>query len=322
MRTWKHIAQGFGVLWLGLASGCVSIAPSEEGGEAGLAPQWSDVRRLTEGSQASIATFGSTGPFEWMRYNDVPVSVTPDTLVEVDIFRPIVDQMTPIVLISHGFGSSKESHEIQAERLASWGLHVLTVSLPSRGPWVQNGETLAALSRFVAGYPALVGPAADGNHQVIVGHSFGGSAALVAAAEGAPIDGIVLLDPAIVSDRLVRVLRQVRVPVLLLGADKSVFRALRRDWIHELLDAPYREISVRGATHNDAQFPSDNTRLWGAFDFVTSEDRQEAFTRALTASCLSLVVTGTTDWAWQGLTAPQNAPVYFGALEKFPSANR
>jgi hypothetical protein len=109
---------------------------------------------------------------------------------------------------------------------------------------------------------------------------------------------------------------------LLLGADKSVFRALRRDWIHELLDAPYREISVRGATHNDAQFPSDNTRLWGAFDFVTSEDRQEAFTRALTASCLSLVVTGTTDWAWQGLTAPQNAPVYFGALEKFPSANR
>jgi hypothetical protein len=83
-----------------------------------------------------------------------------------------------------------------------------------------------------------------------------------------------------------------------------------------LTRAPFREISVRGATHNDAQYPGDNTLIWGPFNLSTSEERQEAFLQALVGSALSLAATGNTDWVWRGLVAQENRKLYFGAREK------
>ena len=56
---------------------------------------------------------------------------------------------------------------------------------------------------------------------LLVGHSFGGSASIIAAAKGARVRGLILLDPAVVHNKVVRQMRRVKVPVILIGADKK-----------------------------------------------------------------------------------------------------
>jgi pimeloyl-ACP methyl ester carboxylesterase len=281
-----------------------------------------NIATMTQSQQASLALFATSGPFRWIEVADVPVTVSPGQTIWADVFRPITNDLSPVVVITHGNGSTKESHSLQAQRLASWGMHVVTVQMPSDGQWVSNGGALAELSRMIHSYPAIVGPRADPSRIVLAGHSFGGSAVVVAAASrGAPIKGLILLDPAAVSDAFLKYLAEVRVPIILIGADPSVFKSRRRDLFFHLSRSPFREVSVRGATHNDAQYPSDEAMKWGPFNMTTSEQRQEAFLQAITASALSLTTTGTTDWAWRSIISRENRNRYFGAREKAVDRN-
>ena len=107
-----------------------------------------------------------------------------------------------MVIILHGFDSSKEDHTYQAMDLASWGMHSLALRLPNKGPWVSNGKTLAKIVQFIYRGPEICDNHVDVNEIIFAGHSFGGAAVAVALAEGAPATGVILRDPAAISREL------------------------------------------------------------------------------------------------------------------------
>jgi hypothetical protein len=146
--------------------------------------------------------------------------------VNTDLFLSAHGEKAPLVIILHGFDSSKEDHTYQAMHLASWGMHSLSLQLPNRGPWVSNGKTLVA----------------------------------VALADGAPATGAILLDPAAISRELPGYLSRIKKPVLILGADEHVSPARNRDYFYRNVRSGIGEVSIKDAIHEDAQFPSGSTQ--------------------------------------------------------------
>ncbi|HNA62973.1 MAG TPA: alpha/beta fold hydrolase, partial [Rhabdochlamydiaceae bacterium] len=124
----------------------------------------------------------------------------------------------------------------------------------------------------------LIGRFADAERIILIGHSFGGSAVALAASYGAPVAGIILLDPAIVHENVKKRLRKVNVPIFLVGADKKVFLARERSAFRKFTSDEFCEISIIGATHDDAQDPSmyaQNT--FGGFDPYTHPEKRALF---------------------------------------------
>ena len=138
--------------------------------------------------------------------------------------------------------------------------------------------------------PELVDSRIDPDKIILIGHSFGGTSVAIALAEGAPAAGGILLDPAAVGSDLPAYLRKVRRPVMVLGADEQVSVARNRDYFFRYVNAGIGEVSIRGASHEDAQYPSPAG--------TTSEDMQVSFASALTVASISLAATGQFDYAW------------------------
>jgi len=218
-----------------------------------------------------------------------------------DAFVPNVKGQSPLVVFVHGNHSSKKAHRGQAQHLASWGFHTLAIQLPKKAQWPKNGERLATLVRMIAQSPSLIAASVDPKRILVAGHSFGGSAATIAVSEGAPISGLILLDPAVVSRRVERAMTEVDVPVVILGADRTVFRARRRTLFFGRIDSEVGELSVRGATHDDAQFPSMFSMSTLGVDPYTSASHQRLFVAAITASAMSIAITGGLEFAWESL---------------------
>ena len=58
------------------------------------------------------------------------------------------------------------------------------------------------------------------------------------------------------------------------------------------------EISIKGATHEDAQYPSETALQNGGVDPDVTEALQITFLSALTATALSLSANRSLDYAW------------------------
>src|SRR5690606_36893860 len=143
----------------------------------------------------------------------------------------------------------------QAERIASWGMHALVLQLPNEGRWICNGATIYKLVEYLRD-GSNINPRIDRSRIILAGHSFGGSAITIAAGMGAPVLGLILLDRAVVHEQVKTYLIKLTLPVMLLGADRTVFRSRKRRYFYQYPRGDVREVSVRGATHDDAQFPS------------------------------------------------------------------
>jgi pimeloyl-ACP methyl ester carboxylesterase len=245
------------------------------------------------------AVFASPGPFAAVVRENVAVPLDAGRSLIGDFVETDVSTPAPLVILLHGNHSRKEAHRRQAELLAGWGLHALVLQLPNTEHWVQNGRDLAALVGALGRHPDLLGPRINAEKIILVGHSFGGSAVVVAAGSGAAVRGVVLLDPAVFSDRVLAYMRQIRVPVMLLGADAAVFRSRRRRQFFGQIPAEMGEISIVGATHDDAQNPSMFSLYAFGLDPFTSRQRQARFTAALAASAFSLAAYGDLDYAWR-----------------------
>jgi pimeloyl-ACP methyl ester carboxylesterase len=79
--------------------------------------------------------------------------------------------------------------------LASWGFIAITPQLKNYGEWTQNAVRLKNMVHLIATWPNLISNRVRPNKIILVGHSFGGSAVSLAAAKGAQVKGLVLLDP-------------------------------------------------------------------------------------------------------------------------------
>lgn len=246
-----------------------------------------------------ISRFQELGPFEVSEQLAREVTMDLDRTIVVDHFAAKTQDLLPIVIISHGNFSGKSAHRDQARRLASWGFHVVAIELPNRDQWLENGEVLRRFTEMLHNVPLLLGKNVDRDRIVVVGHSFGGSAAMLAMGSGAPVMGGILLDPAVVHDSVVTAMKKIDLPLVLLGSDPKRFVARGRKKFSENLSGEILEISVPRSTHDDAQGPSMYSRSVLGFDPYTSSDRQKVFRSLLTVAVLGMTMSGTLDFPRQ-----------------------
>lgn len=254
--------------------------------------------QLQERPKSDIDLFKARGPFAVVIRQDGELRLSRTERIRMDVYVSAPAEPAPLVVFLHGHDSSKRAHAYQAEHLASWGMHCVSLQLPSQGPWLRNGRTLTRIIRMIHRSPEAVASGIDRNRIILVGHSFGASAVSIALGEGAPVAGAILLDPAAVGRELPQFLRKVDKPVMVLGADDELAYARNRDFFYDYVRGRIAELSIKDATHEDAQFPSEFALRNFGSDPYTTEEAQMSFTSALAAAAISLSTSGNFEYAW------------------------
>ena len=300
-RTAFHLKKSKGAcrvlaLCFALISGCVT---NTDHSARFHVRTFSELKTLLGVGGPDIKTFIADGPFAYKIKRDFSIRITDDNVINADLYLSDHDDKAPLAIIQHGNSSGKVYHENQARQLASWGIHALVLDQPNQKRWMKNADLLYRLARLLAVWPDMIGRNFDPNAIIGIGHSFGGSAVSIAAGKGAPFEGIILLDPAVINDEALHYLDKIKVPVILLGADEEVFRARQRTAFFHHIKKNIAEISVKDATHNDAQYPGQF--MVGdvlGITHSTSGSRQRLFSAAILASVISLNLNGDYEYAW------------------------
>lgn len=249
--------------------------------------------------------FFSPGPFTYVQKRNHVIPLSLDTALTLDAFVPNISGKSPLVIFVHGNFSAKEAHRLQAEQLASWGFHTAVLGLPNRGVWLENGERVSELVEMLNSFPRAISRQIDASSIILVGHSFGGSAVTIAAGLGAPVKAVILLDPAMLQDSVIDMASKIAQPAVVLGADPVVFRSRKRSMFYKSFTGPKLEVSIPGATHDDAQFPSMFSLHAFGIDPYTARDTQRQFLGALTLSALGLTKENGLDVAKEFFAAEQ-----------------
>ena len=248
--------------------------------------------------KADLVEFRLRGPFTVSKHTDFQVSLSATERIAVDLYLSAPAEKVPLVIFLHGYGNSKADHAYQAMHVASWGMHSLALQLPNKGPWIANGRTVARIVDAIYRQPEMLDSRIDVNKIILVGHSFGGAAVVVAMAEGTAAAGAILLDAAGIGRDLPKFLSRINKPVMLLGADEQRSAARNREHFYDFIRSGVAEISIRDAVHEDAQYPAEFPLQLFSSEPPQSETLQITFVSTLTASALSLSTTGNFDYAW------------------------
>jgi pimeloyl-ACP methyl ester carboxylesterase len=303
------------VVLLALVSGCTRLPPT---GITTLKPKtFAELKQyIVNQREPQVDLFREQGPFPVITQEDRELRLSATSRVDTDLYLAGHGDTAPLAIFLHGYGSSKRAHAYQAMHLASWGVHAMAVQLPKTGPWVGHGRTLARIVKAIQASPAAIDSRIDPAKIILVGHSFGGSSVSIALAEGAPAAGGILLDPAGVGRDLPRFLQRVNKPVMVLGADVEISSARNRSYFYDYIRNGVVEVSIREATHEDAQYPSQYALDNFGFDPDTKEESQIAFASALTSATLSLAATGSFDYAWASFAPVLKNGKFFNPKKK------
>lgn len=129
-----------------------------------------------------------------IEYEDLRIRSGDHELAGFLIKPPQAQPFEPLLLVAHGWSAHHGTVLRLAEPLAAAGHDVLLVDVRGHGrnpriPYVtirMFRDDLMAITRYAAKrFPD--------RQLVVIGHSLGGSAGVLAAADGAPIDGLVLV---------------------------------------------------------------------------------------------------------------------------------
>jgi pimeloyl-ACP methyl ester carboxylesterase len=302
------------IAWLLLISGCARPPAT---GVTSLKPaSLSELREYLLTHKADLDLFRLRGPFAVSVQTDRELRLSPAESISVDLYLSAPTESAPLVILLHGSESTKEAHAHQALHLASWGMHSIAVQLSNTGPWIANGRILARLVGAINREPAIVDRRIDPGKIILAGHSFGGAAATIALAEGAPAAGSILLDPAGTGKQLPNFLKQVNKPVMLIGADEKVSATVDRGYFFRFIPAGITEVSIKDAAHEDGQYPSERSLQKLGIDPYTTEELQITFVSALTSAAFSLAYTGKFDYAWASFSSAVENGKFFNAKRK------
>ena len=294
------------IAWLAFATGCSKVLNTGQSSIKAKNP--ADLQSYLLKRKPELDQFRLRGPFEVTVQDGFEIRLSTTELIDTDLYLSKHGEKAPLVIFMHGYDSSKESHTHQALHVASWGMHCISLTLPNHGPWVANGRTLAKIVKFIHRWPEIVDGRIDIDKIILVGHSFGAAATAVALGEGAPAAGAILLDPAFESAELPKLLRKISVPVMVLGADERVAQTLNRENFYRFIRTGVYEVSIKDATHEDAQYPS-------AFA-TTTEDAQITYASAITDAAFSLSLNGNFDYAWKSFSPAFTSGKLFNAKWK------
>ena len=228
------------------------------------------------------------GPIKVDYQSDQEINLNRSEKILFDYAKPLNDEPSPIVIFHHGNKFIKEAHKNHIKRLASWGIHAISVQSKNQHNWQNNGRRLHYLVNLLKNSPDLISPNITPSQIILAGHSFGGSAVTMAASLNKNVKGIILLDPAVVAENIIFHQRNLKIPAILLGADEKVFLSRKRKSFRQNIKNLVYEVSVEGATHNAAQSPTITEHIWG-FDPTTSTTNIFTFTHLITAATFALV---------------------------------
>jgi len=303
------------IVVVALAAGCsrelstLKVTPIKAANPAAL-----DKHLLSH--RPDLDTFRLRGPFFVRALKDVEIRVSSALSVSADLYLCAAAEKAPLVILLHGHENSKDDHVLQALHVATWGMHAMTIDLPNRGPWIANGRTLARLVDAIRRAPDLADSQIDLSRVIRVGHSFGATAVASALAEGADVSGAILLDPAGIGRQLPALLKKVKVPVMLIGADEEIWPTRNRDYFYRFIPGTVAEISIRRAVHEDAQYPTERPLRAPEGTLFATEASQITFVSALTASAFSLTATGSFDYAWNSFEGALHDGSFFNPKKK------
>jgi pimeloyl-ACP methyl ester carboxylesterase len=299
-----------GLVFLALAAACARL-PTGVTQLKAASP--GELRKVLLNSKADVDQFRLRGPFEVVTQKDRGLSLSATERIEGDWYLAAPAEKAPLVILLHGHDNTKVDHSYQGLHLATWGIHTLIVNLPNQGPWVDNGRTLARIAAAIRRRPDLVDKRIDLNRIILAGHSFGGAAVAVALAEGAPVVGGILLDPAVPGKEFPRFLRQVSKPVMMIGADEYFSPVANRGDFFLHIRTGIAEISITDAHHDDGQFALDAPE---DPESTSTEEHQVTFVSALTSAALSLAWTGNFDYAWRSFSDGLASGKFSNAVRK------
>ncbi len=248
------------------------------------------IYRILKTIGPDLGEFSKQGPISYGIKEQQFIVLNNNLPISFDVVQPkLVAARGPMVVIAHGNRSYKEAHRYQAVHLASYGFSVFLPQLPTTEQWDTNG---LILKEFVKGISESAEMRATQNQMkpILVGHSFGGSAVTMAAYLGTPISGLVLLDPAVFNENVGKLMWDVQSPAILLGADPEIYLARKRRLFRKHYGGDFAELTIKGATHNDAQYPTMFALNFYGLDPVVQEKNQKLFTALLTASAFSLTL--------------------------------
>lgn len=247
---------------------------------------------------------------------DRDLRLSPTERYKADWYLAAPAEKAPLVIILHGHDASKEAHAKQAAHLASWGMHALAVQLPKAGPWDSNGRTLVRIVSHLQRTPAAIDRRIDVQRIILAGHSFGAYAVTVAMAQGAPVAGGILLDAALFGNASPDFMRKISKPMMLLAADEENSPVRYREYFFNYLSSDVVKVSVKDATHEDAQYPSQTALDNAGVDPDASVALQLTFVSALTATAFSLSATRALDYAWASFGDTIKSGLFVDAKKK------
>ncbi len=239
--------------------------------------------------QISVSEFtNSNEKVDFALAENEPLVITSSETITVDIARPTNKTNPAIVLVLHGNHSKKEAHRNHILELAKNGFIGIALQFKNSGQWYQNGRLLARAIPKLKNGVKIGNQRIKSNDIILVGHSFGGYASAIAAGTYPQVKGVILLDPAMFDKRGPAYLTKISAPTIIIGADKKVFRSRKRDQFFQKISDKKIELSVAGATHDDAQNPSMFAISSYGVDPFTSGENQGLITNLIVEGAVAL----------------------------------
>lgn len=151
-------------------------------------------RLATQVVRPNPRPFDRTVPDVGVPYEEIEVESGGHSLAAWLLKPPQAQPFEPLVIVAHGWGAHHGVVLTLAEPLADAGHDVLLFDVHGHG--MNPPANFVTIKNFRDDMMAMVRYAAKrfpDRQLVVVGHSLGGSAGVLAAAEGSPIDGLVLM---------------------------------------------------------------------------------------------------------------------------------